>query len=544
VHSVKVGLSADRRVRIRPSRWLSVGLVAALGPLLVGNWSVELQAAEYRLCAFREGPDGPCSCHKKGDAAGHFTNVDEDNCGRRPEDDYYEDDSEAYVAPSYAPKGPVPPPEKSPRTQLAASEGDDAVTEAPTDSAESDAGSADAPKAPAAAEKAVAAEQLAEAKPAPAAEQPADTEQSTDAKPLTDVSKETASDKEGTASDRPVVPQQTAAAVQPMPPADKAAVEAKPKQDTLQKVQERGKLNCGVNTELLGFSALSGVGEWKGIDVDFCRAVAIAVLGSPDKVNFVPLHAEERFPALQQGRIDLLSRNTTWTMSRVVDLGVEFVGVSYFDGQGFLTRHDRGLVSAQQLDGLKVCVQSGTTSEANLDYYLKNLEINAEKIVFPHKAELLAAYEAGACDAYTADRSALLSERAGLNAPETHEMLPETISKEPLGPVVRQDDRAWIEIVRWTLAGLINAEEVRLTREKASGEAGLDGDMKRLVEGAGRSGKKLGLADDWLRRVVGGVGNYGEVFEANIGKSSPIGMDRGMNALWKRGGLLYAPPMW
>ncbi len=544
MHSVNVGLSDDRRVRIHPSRLFSAGVAAALSFLLVCFWSAELQAAEYRLCAFREGPDGPCSCQKRGDAAGHFTNVDEDNCGRRPEDEYYEDDSEAYVVPSYAPKGPVPPPEKAPRTQLAASDGGDAGSEGDAGSTESPGGSTDASKQPAAAKEAVASEQLADAVPASAAEQSTDTKPSSDANSLANMNKETALDEGGTVSDKSAVPQQTAEAVQPKPPAEKAAADTEPKQNTLQKVQERGKLNCGVNTELLGFSALSGVGEWQGIDVDFCRAVAVAALGSPDKVNFVPLHAEERFPALQQGRIDLLSRNTTWTMSRVVDLGVEFVGVSYFDGQGFLTRHDRGLVSAQQLDGLKVCVQSGTTSEANLDYYLKNLEINAEKIVFPHKAELLAAYEAGACDAYTADRSALLSERAGLNTPDTHEMLPETISKEPLGPVVRQDDRAWIEIVRWTLAGLINAEEVRLTREKASGEAVLDGDMKRLVEGAGRSGKKLGLADDWLRRVIGGVGNYGEVFEANIGKSSPIGMERGMNALWKRGGLLYAPPMW
>ena len=542
MRSLIVGLSAVGRMRVQaPRSWLG-GLIAGLGLMLPVQLAVEAQAVEYKLCAFRAGPDGPCSCQVKGDLAGQFTNVDENNCGRRPLDAEYED--EEYIAPSYAPKGPIPSPAKAPRPQLAGSEaapGDSSATSGVVKTtADDNTAAADSIK--------TSADDSSPSSATPqnsgAADEPSVTSEQLDTAEQTLAAESAAASKKDAAADEAAMPEKPVAAEKPAASGKETAVATEAKQSTLKKVRDRGVLNCGVNTELLGFSALSGVGEWQGIDVDFCRAVAIAVLGSSDKVAFLPLGADERFTALQQGRIDLLSRNTTWTMSRVIELGVEFAGVSYFDGQGFLTRHDRGLVSAQQLDGLKVCVQSGTTSEANLDYYLKNLEINAEKIVFVNKAELLAAYEAGACDAYTADRSALLSDRAGLAAPDTHEVLPETISKEPLGPVVRQDDREWIEIVRWTLAGLINAEEVRLTREKASAEGDLDGDMKRLVDGAGQSGKRLGLADNWLRLVVSGVGNYGEVFEANIGNSSPIGMDRGMNALWKRGGLLFAPPMW
>ncbi len=529
MRSLFVGLSAVGRMRVKaPRSWLG-RLIFGLGLILPVQLAVEAQAVDYKLCAFREGPDGPCSCQVKGDSAGQFTNVDESKCGRRPLDEDYE--YEEYIAPSYAPKGPIPGPARAPRPQLAGSEATPGDSSAFSDDVKTTAD-----------DSTVAADSV-KTSADDSSTSPA-TPQNSGSADEPSVTSEQLDTAEQTLAAETAAASKTDAAEEPAASGKETAVTTETKQTTLKKVRDRGVLNCGVNTELLGFSALSGVGEWQGIDVDFCRAVAIAVLGSADKVAFLPLGADERFTALQQGRIDLLSRNTTWTMSRVIELGVEFAGVSYFDGQGFLTRHDRGLVSAQQLDGLKVCVQSGTTSEANLDYYLKNLEIKAEKIVFVNKAELLAAYEAGACDAYTADRSALLSDRAGLAAPDTHEVLPETISKEPLGPVVRQDDRQWIEIVRWTLAGLINAEEVRLTREKATAEGDLDGDMKRLVDGAGQSGKRLGLADNWLRLVVSGVGNYGEVFEANIGKSSPIGMDRGMNALWKRGGLLFAPPMW
>ncbi len=313
---------------------------------------------------------------------------------------------------------------------------------------------------------------------------------------------------------------------------------------TIAAVRERGRLRCGVNTGLVGFSARGATGVWEGIDVDFCRAVAVATLGHPESVDFIALETQERFDALVEGKVDLLSRNTTWTMNRVVDYGVEFVGVAYFDGQGFLTRQDRGLVSAQQLEGLTVCVQSGTTTQSNLDYYFSSLRITADVQAFDDKTKLIDAYMAGQCDSYTADRSALFSDRVGFPDPHEHEVLPETISKEPLGPVVRQDDRQWVEIVRWTLAALINAEETGLTRERAAGLSELDGDALRLVEGAGKSGVKLGLHESWLRDVVASVGHYGEIFESNLGKKTPLGMERGMNSLWKQGGLLYAPLMW
>lgn len=313
---------------------------------------------------------------------------------------------------------------------------------------------------------------------------------------------------------------------------------------TLAAVRARGKLRCGVNTGLLGFSAQGTTGEWEGIDADFCRAVAAAVLGNAASVEFVPLTTPERFKALSEDKVDLLSRNTTWTMKRVVELHVEFVGVSYFDGQGFLTRQDRGLVSAQQLDGLSVCVQSGTTTKTNLEYYFAAHKLNADIQVFDDKPALIDAYTSGKCDAYTSDRSALYSDRVGFPDPQEHKVLPETISKEPLGPVVRQGDRQWIEIVRWTLAGLINAEEIGLTRKSAAGSSELEGDALRLVSGAGKTGTMLGLRESWLRDVVASVGNYGEMFDANLGPDTPLGMERGMNSLWKRGGLLYAPPMW
>ncbi len=308
-------------------------------------------------------------------------------------------------------------------------------------------------------------------------------------------------------------------------------------------IRARGKLLCGINTDLLGFSKQSESGSWIGLDADFCRAVAAAVFGDASKTEFVPVETSERFEALKGGKIDLLARNTTWTMDRDVQ-GLEFAGILYIDGQGFMTSDARGLVSAQQLAGLRVCVEAGTTSEANAGYYFKSHKSDAELRSFPTRAAMMEAYVKGECDALSGDRTALFSERAGLADPETHAILPEVISKEPLGPVVLQDDREWIEVVRWTLAGLINAEEVGLTKPLAAGDAALDGDAARLVEGAGKNGESLGLSRSWLRDVVKTVGNYGEMFEADLGKGSPLGMERGINALWKRGGVLYAPPMW
>ncbi len=309
-------------------------------------------------------------------------------------------------------------------------------------------------------------------------------------------------------------------------------------------VRARGKLVCGVNEGLLGFAQQSGAGIWAGLDADFCRAVAAAVLGDPAKVEFVPLDAGKRFEALSAGTIDLLSRNTTWTMSRDVELGFEFAGTIYFDGQSFITGEDRGLVSAQQLAGVTVCVQSNTTSEKNMAFYFASHGIKVEERRFISRGELVDAYRKGECDAYTADRSSLFSDRASLEDPLKHVVLPEVISKEPLGPAVLQGDQEWLEIVRWTLAGLINAEEFGL--DKATAQAGpkTNSDQQRLLEGADASGLKLRLENGWLAKVVGAVGNYGEMFEVNVGKASPLGMERGANALWKRGGILYAPPMW
>jgi general L-amino acid transport system substrate-binding protein len=347
-----------------------------------------------------------------------------------------------------------------------------------------------------------------------------------------------------TASPQPASPPPVDAAA--TSPADAPALEtgALPAARKVLDVRARGKLNCGVNSDLLGFSRKTDAGSWVGLDVDFCRAVAAAVLGDPNKVEFVEVDIATRFDALKSGKIDLLARNTTWTMERDVMMGFEFAGILYIDGQGFMTGDDRGLVSAQQLAGLKVCVQSGTTSEANVAYYFNSHKTNVELKSFADRGKLLAAYLAGECDAISGDRTALFSDRAGFPEPERHAVLPEVISKEPLGPVVMQDDREWIEIVRWTLAGLVNAEEVGLDKAMASGAEPLKDDPARLVEGAGKSGEVLGLSKSWLRDVVAAVGNYGEMFENDLGKGSPLGMERGINALWKRGGVLYAPPMW
>ncbi|MCC7251906.1 MAG: amino acid ABC transporter substrate-binding protein [Hyphomicrobium sp.] len=313
----------------------------------------------------------------------------------------------------------------------------------------------------------------------------------------------------------------------------------------LDEIRQRGKLVCGVNTGLLGFSARTESGVWAGLDVDFCRALAAAALGSADKAEFVPLETNERFDALKDGKIDVLSRNTTWTMNREVDLGLRFAGVLYFDGQGFMTSDDRGFVSAQQLSGSKVCVEAGTTTEKHMAYFFKAHQIEAQAVVLPTREETLKAYAGGTCDTYSGDRSALFSDRASFPEPAKHAILPEVISKEPLGPVVLKGDDEWTEIVRWTLAGLINAEEVGLDKASAAtAGTSLKDDAQRLVEGAGASGEKLRLSKSWLRDAVAAVGNYGEMFEANVGKGSALGMERGLNALWKRGGILTAPPMW
>lgn len=352
-----------------------------------------------------------------------------------------------------------------------------------------------------------------------------------------------------TAAPAPAAPESPKAAAAPeavkaAPPAPAAPAPAAAAQGRLAEIKSRGKLICGVNPNLLGFSLQNAAGQWVGIDADFCRALAAAVFSDASKVEFVPLETNERFEALKSGKIDVLSRNTTWTMGREVEMGLEFAGVLYFDGQGFMTSDERGLVSAQQLAGASVCVEQGTTSADNMAFYFKSHELDVEIKPFATRAELVKAYLEGACDAYSGDRSSLFADRAAFAAPDKHAVLPEVISKEPLGPVVLKADRIWAEIVRWTLAGLVNAEEVGLTRAIAATATPPKGEIERLLDGAGHNGEQLGLTRTWLKDAVAASGNYGEMFDANLGKTSPLGMDRGINALWKRGGILYAPPMW
>lgn len=307
---------------------------------------------------------------------------------------------------------------------------------------------------------------------------------------------------------------------------------------TLDDVRARDKLVCGVSEGLGGFSEQDGAGVWQGFDVDFCRAVAAAVLGDTEKVDYVPLSAEARFAALTDGKIDLLSRNSTWTMSRDLDLGLDFPGTSYFDGQGFLIPAIFGAISPLELDGATICVVSGTTTEANAAAYFEKAGLTVSFLSFAERPQARAAYAAAKCDAYTADRSALAAERAELPVPEDHVILKDVISKEPLGPVVRDSDPQWTSLIRWTLFALIDAEEQGLGAAAMAG-AGSD-DAKRMGAPAVKS---LGLPEDWLVKVLAGVGNYAEIFDRNLGEDTPMQLSRGVNALWTQGGILYAPPM-
>ncbi|MEY8830264.1 amino acid ABC transporter substrate-binding protein [Sedimentitalea sp. XS_ASV28] len=313
---------------------------------------------------------------------------------------------------------------------------------------------------------------------------------------------------------------------------------------TLDDVKARGKLNCGVTTGLVGFAAPDANGEWKGFDVDVCRAVAAAVLGDGTAVEFVPTTGKTRFTALASGEIDLLARNTTWTFSRDVDLKFEFVGVNYYDGQGFLVPKELGVSSAKELDGATVCIQTGTTTELNLADFFRSNNISYEPVPIETNAEGQQQYLAGACDAYTTDASGLASTRATFEDPSAHVILPEIISKEPLAPLVRHGDNEWADVVRWTLNALIAAEELNVTSANV-GElaAGTENpEINRLLGTEGTLGEMLGLDADWAQKAITAGGNYGEIFAKNIGETTPIGLARGLNAQWTDGGLLYAPP--
>ncbi len=313
---------------------------------------------------------------------------------------------------------------------------------------------------------------------------------------------------------------------------------------TLQEVQERGVLNCGVNTGLAGFAAPDANGNWEGFDVALCRAVAAAVLGDASAVEFVSLTGKTRFTALAGGEIDMLSRNTTWTFTRDNDLKFEFTGINYYDGQGFLTRRDLGVSSATELDGATVCIQTGTTTELNLADFFRANNMNYDPVPIETNAEALQQYNAGACDVYTTDASGLAATRATFENPADHVILPEIISKEPLGPVVRHGDNEWGDIARWTLNALIAAEEYGVTSANIDELAqGTDNpEVNRLLGTEGNFGEVLGLAPEWALNAIKAEGNYGEIFERYIGESTPIGLARGLNAQWTDGGLMYSPP--
>lgn len=313
---------------------------------------------------------------------------------------------------------------------------------------------------------------------------------------------------------------------------------------TLDSVKQKGHVQCGVSTGIPGFSSADDKGNWTGIDVDVCRAVAAAVLGDANAVKYTPLTAKERLTALQSGEIDMLSRNTTWTATRDTSLGINFTGVNYYDGQGFLVSKNLGVKSALELNGASVCIQSGTTTELNLSDYFRAKKMEFQPVVFDTSDQTIKGFEAGRCDVLTSDQSQLYALRIKLADPNSAMVLPEVISKEPLGPVVRQGDDQWFNVVKWTLFALVNAEELGITAANVDEmRTGTDPNVKRLLGTEGDIGVGMGLTNDWAYNIVKQVGNYGEMFERNVGKGSPLGIERGLNALWTNGGLQYAPPI-
>ena len=314
---------------------------------------------------------------------------------------------------------------------------------------------------------------------------------------------------------------------------------------TLDDVRAKGFIQCGVSQGLPGFSNPDDQGNWTGIDVDLCRAVAAAVFGDANAVKYTPLSAKQRFTALSSGEIDILSRNTTWTMTRDTQLGLNFAGVNYYDGQGMMVPTALGVNSATELDGANICTNTGTTTELNITDYFRANGMSFNLVAFEKADEVVAAYDSGRCDVYTTDRSGLAAQRTKLTNPDNHKVLPEIISKEPLGPVVRQGDDQWFNIVRWSLNAMINAEEMGITsaninkltyNDKTPAEA-------RFIGTEGKFGEELGLANDWAYKIISQVGNYAESYDRNVGPNTPLKLDRGVNALWSQGGILYAAPI-
>ena len=311
---------------------------------------------------------------------------------------------------------------------------------------------------------------------------------------------------------------------------------------TLDDVKAKGHIQCGVSQGLPGFSNADDSGNWTGLDVDMCRAVAAAVFGDSNAVKFTPLSAKQRFTALASGEVDILSRNTTWTMTRDTQLGLNFAGVNYYDGQGMMVPTSLGVTSALELDGANICTNTGTTTELNITDFFRSNGMSFNLVAFEKADEVVAAYDAGRCDVYTTDRSGLAAQRGKLTAPDAHMVLSEIISKEPLGPVVRQGDDQWFNIVRWSLNAMINAEEMGITSENVNATQYNDvtPGVARLVGKEGNFGEELGLSNDWAYNIISQVGNYAESYEANV---TPLGLARGVNALWSDGGILYAAPI-
>ncbi|MEP9351977.1 amino acid ABC transporter substrate-binding protein [Xanthobacter sp. KR7-65] len=313
---------------------------------------------------------------------------------------------------------------------------------------------------------------------------------------------------------------------------------------TLKSVKDRGEVACGVSKGLPGFSAPDATGKWSGFDVDVCRALAAAIFNDPAKVKFVPLSADERFGALSKGDIDVLSRNSTWTLEREAKLGLLFTAINYYDGQGFLVRDDRKVTSALELDKSKVCVQAGTTAESNTKDFFAANNMALELVTLPTSVELVKAYDEGKCDTLTTDVSQLYALRLTMAKPGDHIVLPDVISKEPLGPVVRQGDDQWFNLVKWTVFAMINAEELGVaTTTIDQALKSQKPEVKRLVGADGNFGEQLGVSNDFVVRIVKAVGNYGESFERNVGAASKLGIPRGINQLWSMGGIQYAPPI-
>ncbi len=313
---------------------------------------------------------------------------------------------------------------------------------------------------------------------------------------------------------------------------------------TLDTIKQKGMLTCGSNPGLAGFGIPDDKGNWTGLDVDLCRAIAAAVLNDPSKVKFLPLTAKDRFTALQSGEVDVLVRNSTWTMQRDTQLGITFTGVNYYDGQGFMVKKKLNVSSALELNGASVCTQQGTTTELNLADFFHANKMKYEVVAFQSADETIKAYDAGRCDAFTTDASGLYSERLKLKDPDENIVLPEIISKEPLGPAVRKGDDQWFSIVKWVGFAMVNAEELGVTKANVDEMLkSTNPEVKRLLGVDGNFGESIGLTKDWVVRIIKAVGNYGESFERNVGQGSPLKIKRGLNALWNKGGIQYAPPI-